>query len=176
MGLAQAVSLPRGGGTLKGQCPLPAAAGPPPPPPPPPASRPPDPLPRGHRRPQPGRGREGARGAAQEVALPRERGAERGRGARAEGAWRAGSQAASGDWAAGARRARCQAPGGGGEERTGRKPGGEGQGREGARGRVPVGARGFLIGCGFASSHKDSVRWVSVFPSYRQEQNGGTGG
>lgn len=78
MGLAQAVSLPRGGGTLKGQCPLPAAAGPPPPPPPPPASRPLDPLPGGHRRPQPGRGREGARGASQEVALPRERGAEGG--------------------------------------------------------------------------------------------------
>lgn len=38
MGLAQAVSLPRGGGTLKGQRPLPAAARPPPPPPPSPPS------------------------------------------------------------------------------------------------------------------------------------------
>lgn len=62
MGLAQAVSLPRGGGTLKGQCPLPAAAGrslssqtPLP-------SRPLDPFPRGYRRPKLGSRREGTRG------------------------------------------------------------------------------------------------------------------
>lgn len=70
MGLAQAVSLPRGGGTLKGQHPLPAAADPPPPSPTPPASRPPHPHREAQRRPEPGGGPQGARGAAPEVALP----------------------------------------------------------------------------------------------------------
>lgn len=137
MGLAQAVSLPRGGGTLKGQRPLPAAADPPPPSPTPPESRPPHPHREARRRPEPGGGPQGERGAAPEVVLPGG-GGRGGRGARAEGAWRAGSQAASVDWAAGARRALCQAPGGGGEERTGRKPGGGGQEKERAAGSLWV--------------------------------------
>lgn len=74
MRLAQAVSLPRGGGTLKGQRPLPAAAGPPLPSPTPPASRPLHPHREAQRRPEPGRGPQGVRGAAPEVALPGGRG------------------------------------------------------------------------------------------------------
>lgn len=70
MGLAQAVSLPRGGGTLKGQRPLPAAADPPPPSPTPPESRPPHPHREARRRPEPGGGPQGERGAAPEVVLP----------------------------------------------------------------------------------------------------------
>lgn len=97
MGLAQAVSLPRGGGTLKGQRPLPAAAAAPAGPPPP--SRP-------HLRAAPrtpfrevtrGRSPAETRGRARAGPLRRWRfPGGGGRGARAEGARRAGSQAASG--------------------------------------------------------------------------------
>lgn len=104
MGLAQAVSLPRGGGTLKGQRPLPAASGPLPssPTPTPSLSGHLDPFPRGDQQPKPGSGREGARRLARRWRGPR------GCGARAEGTRRAGSQAASRAGAAGARRALCQ--------------------------------------------------------------------
>lgn len=61
MGLVQAVSLPRGGGTLKGQRPLPAATARPHSTPQH-LRRPLDPLPRGDRPPKPGSGREGTRG------------------------------------------------------------------------------------------------------------------
>lgn len=117
MGLAQAVSLPRGGGTLKGQRPFP----------PPPVR----PLPRRpHLRaarwtpfqeetggPSQARGKGARAEAAQEVARPQ--------GARGtcRGSPAAGRQAASGDWAAGARRAPCQARVRGDEERTRGKPG-----------------------------------------------------
>lgn len=134
MGLAQAVSLPRGGGTLKGQRPLSAAAADPPGP------RRPHLRAGATRAPKPCSGREGARGSrpgGRAVPggaghVPREPGGQEVR-------------AASRDWAAGERRAPCQARGEGGEERTGSKPG-EGQGGEGASGGGPPGARCLLLG------------------------------
>lgn len=88
MGLAQAVSLPRGGGTLKGQRPLPAASLSPSPLTPLP-SRALDPFPGGD-----GRLKLGSRGRARRPAR-RWRG-PRGREPRAEGTRRAGSQASNG--------------------------------------------------------------------------------
>lgn len=161
MGLAQAVSLPRGGGTLKGQRFLPAPAGPPLPLPAPPLplSWLLDPFPRGT---------SGSSRAPGERA--REAGRRRGLGGLGRapgerGAREVGPRARRGG---GARGAPCQARGGGGEQNTGSELGG-GQGVEGESGRVPLGARCFL-GQRFAwNPHKDSVRSGSSFPFCRQK-------
>lgn len=73
MGLAQAVSLPRGGGTLKGQRPLTATSGPlrSTPTLTPPLSGPLDLFPKGDQQPQPSSGKEGARRLARRWRGPR---------------------------------------------------------------------------------------------------------
>lgn len=114
MGLAQAVSLPRGGGTLKGQRPLPAAARC--------RLRPPH-LPAARLTPFPETtgGRSRARGERARAEASRE--ATRPHGARGacRGSPAAVGQAASREPAAGARQVLCRARGGGDEERSGRK-------------------------------------------------------